>query len=111
MLKGLGWLIIVSGASLAAAVPVLMILLARQVNASTLPGRLPAYTGTRADTVYAFLLLGLLGVVGGLALANGMYLVRHLRQSRLLSRLLILSFGLLMFAVATGSAWLKSLGL
>ena len=87
------------------------ILLARLVNQPTRPGSLPSYSGAHADTVHTFLLLGLVGVVGGLTLANGTYLVRHRRQSRLLSRLLVLSFGGLLFVMTTGSTWLKSLGL
>ena len=110
MLKAIGWLMGVAGGLLVLAVPVLVFLFARLVNQPTLPGSLPPYSGAHADTVHTFLLLGLIGVVGGLTLANGVYSVRHGRQSRLLSRLLILSFGLLMFAVTTGPAWLKSVG-
>lgn len=109
--KGIGWLMGVAGALLVVAVPVLVFLLAQLINRPMLPGSLPPYSGTHADTVHTFLLLGLVGVVGCLTLANGMYLVRHLRQSRLLSRLLILSFGLLLFVMTTGSAWLRSIGL
>ncbi len=110
MLKAIGWLMGVAGSLLVVAVPVLMFLFARLVNQPTLPGSLPPYSGAHADTVHTFLLLGLIGVVGCLTLANGVYLVRHRRQSRLLSRLLILSFGLLLFVMTTGSAWLRSVG-
>ena len=110
MLKGIGWLMGVAGALLVVAVPVLMFLFARLVNRPTLPGSLPPYSGTHADSVHTFLLLGLIGGVGCLSLANGVFLVRQLRQSRLLSRLLILSFGLLLFVMTSGSAWLKSVG-
>ncbi len=111
MLKAIGWLMGVAGALLVVAVPVLVFLFARLVNQPTLPGSLPPYSGAHADTVHTFLLLGLIGVVGCLTLANGVYLVRQRRQSRLLSRLLILSFGLLLFVMTTGSAWLKGIGL
>ena len=111
MFKGIGWLMGVAGALLVVSIPVVAFLLARLVNRPTLPGSLPPYSGTRADTVHTFLLLGLIGVVGGLALANGVYVVRHLRRNRLLAGLLLLSFGVLLFAMSIGSAWLKSLGL
>ena len=111
MMKGIGWLMNVAGALLVVAVPVLMVLLARLINQPTLPGHLPPYSGTYADTIHTFVLLGLVGLVGCLTLADGIYVVRHLRQSRLLSRLLLLSFGLLLFVMTTGSAWLKSVGL
>ncbi len=110
MMRGIGWLMSVAGALLVVAVPVLVFLLARLVNQPTLPGHLPPYSGTHADTVHDFLLLGLVGLVGCLTLANGIYVARHLRQSRLLGRLLLLSFGLLVFVMTTGSAWLKSVG-
>ena len=108
--KGIGWLMSVAGVLLVAAIPVLMFLLARLINRPTLPGSLPPYSGTHADTVHTFLLLGLIGVVGCLTLANGIYTVRHLRQSRFLARLLLLSFGVVMFVMTTGSTWLKSVG-
>ncbi len=110
LFKGLGWLMGSAGALLVAAVPVLAFLLARMVNQHTLPGSLPSYSGTRADTIHTFLLLGLIGVVGCLTLANEIYVACHLRQSRFLARLLLLAFGVLMFAMTTGSAWLKSVG-
>ena len=111
LLKAIGWLMGVAGALLAVAVPVLMMLFTRLVHRPTLPGSLPPSSGTHADTVHTFLLLGLIGVVGCLTLANGVYLVRQRRQSRLLSRLLLLSFGLLPFVMTAGSAWLKGVGL
>ena len=111
LLKAIGWLMGVAGAVLVVAVPVLLFLFARLVNQPALPGSLPPSSGTHADTVHTFLLLGLLGVVGCLTLANGMYLVRQRRQSRLLSKLLLLSFGLLLFVMTAGSAWLKGVGL
>lgn len=110
LLKGFGWLMSVAGALLVVAVPVLVFLFARLVNRPMLPGSLPPHSGAHADTVHTFLLLGLIGVVGCLTLANGVYLVRQSRQSRLWSRLLILSFGLLLFVMTTGSAWLTSVG-
>ena len=110
MIKGLGWLMSVAGALLVVAIPVIMFLLAGLVNQPTLPGSLPPYSGTHADTVHSFLLLGLVGVVGCLMVASGSYQVRHQRPSRLLARLLLLSFGLLLFVMTTGSAFLKSVG-
>ena len=110
-MKGIGWLMGVAGALLVLATPLLMVLLAEMVNRPVLPGSLPPYTVTRADTVRSFLLLGLTGLVGGLTLANGVYVVRHLRQSRWLSGLLLLGFGLLVLVMATGSAWLERVGL
>ncbi len=111
MFKAIGWLMGIAGGLLVVAVPVLVFLLARLVNQPTVPGSLPPYSGTHADTVHTFLLLGLVGVVGCMTLANGIYSVRQRRQSRLLGRLLLLSFGLLIFVMTTGSAWLKSVGL
>ena len=110
-MKAIGWLMNVAGALLVVTVPVLMVLLARLVNQPTRPGSLPPYSGTHTDTVHTFVLLGLVDLVGCLTLANGIYVVRNLRQSRLLSRLLLLSFGLLLFAMTIGSAWLKNVGL
>ena len=110
MIKGTGWLMSVVGVMLVVTIPVLAFLLARLVNQPTRPGSLPPYSGTHADTVHTFFLLGLVGVVGCLVLANGVYQVRHGRQSRLLARLLLLSFGGLILAMTAGSAWLKSVG-
>ena len=101
----------VSGILLVVAIPVLAFLFARLINQPTLPGSLPPSSGTQADNVHTFVLLGLVGVVGCLTLADGIYIVRRLRQSRWLAGLLLLSFGLLLFAMSTGSTWLKSVGL
>ena len=111
MFKALGWLLSVAGDLLVVAVPVLMWLLAGLVNQPTRPGSLSPYSGTHADTVHTFALLELLGLVGCLTLANGIYVVRRQQPSRLLGRLLLLSFGLLLFAMTIGSAWLKGIGL
>ena len=111
MFKALGWLMSVAGALLVVAVPVLMWLLADLVNQSTRPGSLPPYSGIHADTVHTFVLLGLVGLVGCLTLANGIYVVRWQQPSRLLGRLLLLCFGVLLFAMTIGSTWLKGVGL
>ena len=110
-MRVIGWLMSVAGALLVVAVPVLAFLLAGLVNQPTRPGSLLPYSGTHTDTVHTFVLLGLVGLVGCLTLANGIYVVRRQQQSRLLGRLLLLCFGLLLFAMTIGSAWLKSIGL
>ena len=94
-----GWVLIVIGPLLSGGIAALAAVVASLVNRPTPPGGLPSYTGSHALLVDTFELFGLLFVFGLVSLANGVYQVRHSRQSR---PLLVLFFLVLAAIIGLG---------
>jgi magnesium-transporting ATPase (P-type) len=103
--RALGWMLIVIGAGLTAAMAYLIVLIARLIEGSDDPGATSSFTGTQAQAAMVFGLLGLVLAFGLVALAGGAWQARYgTRNPRLVK--VVLAFGAVFLAIGTAVQYL-----
>ena len=100
-IRALGWMLMVIGTGLTVGVTYLIVLIARIIEGSDDPGATTRFTGTQAQALMTFGILGVVLAFGVLAITAGAWQARHgTRNPRLVKVVLAFAAVFITFGMA-----------